>query len=389
MRVRPKAIRRTGQILRETLWLPSVDKLLPGDVLFTRHIYGRSAQAVLQSKVIRKKTGGDFSHVAICTTPPVFIEAIGQGVSNISMSRCFAFDRDNVRVKRYHSSNVAAQAASWASPMLGQHYSVRKALATQLPIRAAADDRGTICSRLVRDAFANAGAPELLQLDADKVTPAIIDGIAGFRDITDQIFREGLTPKNAERLSALDGDYIRSPADRQTALLAGYIEEIWPRLTALNALNAQYQVPRSFFEAVESIANLLMVAADRGETTGLAQELHEIDNLIANCFRRGELDEVAAEAYKLELDDLARMEHELQRENPDIDFDQLGQVLASGQRLIESREHMLGRLKRLATVSTSATLLRDFQALLAERTKERLRRQQRVFEQLKAQQDPA
>src|SRR5262245_20654569 len=61
-----------------------IGKLLPGDVLLTRNVETASSKGKLQARAIMKATRGSFSHAMLCTVPPTFIEAIGQGVSNVS-----------------------------------------------------------------------------------------------------------------------------------------------------------------------------------------------------------------------------------------------------------------------------------------------------------------
>src|SRR5665213_2267465 len=89
-------------------------KLMPGDVLLTRNVEAASSKGRFQSGAIMKATRGSFSHALLCTVPPTFIEAVGHGVSNLTMLSCFAHDLKNVRMLRYHDSSIAKNAGSEA-----------------------------------------------------------------------------------------------------------------------------------------------------------------------------------------------------------------------------------------------------------------------------------
>src|SRR5262249_5765908 len=110
-----------------------VSKIRAGDVLLTRNVETSSTKGRLQSSAIMRATRGSFSHALLCTVPPTFIEAIGHGVSNLSVLTCFAHDLKNVRLLRYHDASIAAKAGSEALPLVGQKYSIKKAVRSILP----------------------------------------------------------------------------------------------------------------------------------------------------------------------------------------------------------------------------------------------------------------
>lgn len=372
----------TGEISRDELWLANAEEIHSGDMLFTRNIYAANPVEAAQSRTIRIVTKGQFSHVAICTQRPVFIEAIGQGVSNLSLSRCFAFDRENIQVRRYRDPNIAGAAARYATTLLGQRYSLRRAVATMRPGVAAVVDRGTICSRLVWEAYVAGAAPEFTTLDGATVTPAILEKIAGFEDVTDAIFAKGRTPNNAEMMSALDGDRVPSPADVQTGLLVSYLHALEPQLEALAGLSPTFVVPRAFFQAVSTIGELLLVANTKGDDGDLTRMLHDIDATMMKSLSAGDLDATLDEAIQLERKDLERIEREALLDSPDIDIEQLEQAYSSTQAAIASRERTLPYLKEIGTASAAGAWFYRFQIRVTESTKERLQRQRAVLREL-------
>ena len=52
------------------VFVPEVDKLLPGDILLTFNAEAEASKDLKQSKAIRAATGGSFSHALICSVPP-------------------------------------------------------------------------------------------------------------------------------------------------------------------------------------------------------------------------------------------------------------------------------------------------------------------------------
>ena len=199
--------------------MPLCGQLLHGDILLTRNREAADVSARLQSDVIAKVTGGDFSHALICSVPPTFVEALGNGVGNFSIQNGFAHAMRNVRVLRYPDAEIAKMAGNEAARVLGKGYSVADASHRYAPKMSTPPHQMKLifCSALVAAAFANAGAPEFMALDTWKTTPAIIQKLACLHDVTDTVFREALAPQNIEYMSALDGDRFETPSSLQTS----------------------------------------------------------------------------------------------------------------------------------------------------------------------------
>lgn len=94
--------------------LPDVGRLRVGDILLTRTTQLAGFVEGTQSRKIRMKTGGLFSHAMICAEPPTMVEAIGTGVSTLSLSRCYVHGWESVRVLRHPDAALAQAAASAA-----------------------------------------------------------------------------------------------------------------------------------------------------------------------------------------------------------------------------------------------------------------------------------
>ena len=112
------------------VYLPVVSRFRPGDILLTLNTESDDRKELRVSRVIARATRGRFSHALICSIPPTFIEAIGPGVSTISLARCFAHNLKNVRALRYPDREVSAKAASLARLEVGRDYSRAKAIAS-------------------------------------------------------------------------------------------------------------------------------------------------------------------------------------------------------------------------------------------------------------------
>jgi hypothetical protein len=112
---------------------PNLAELQSGDIILTRNAETTSFKGKAQSDAIARATGGNFSHALLCSIPPTLIEAIGDGVSNVSAQICFVHDLQHVRVLRYPDQTIARAAGSAALKFVGQGYSVRNAIRSIFP----------------------------------------------------------------------------------------------------------------------------------------------------------------------------------------------------------------------------------------------------------------
>jgi hypothetical protein len=326
---------------------PDLNKLQAGDVFLTRNAEPTSKKAKFQADVIAKATGGRFSHAMICTELPNLIEAIGEGVSNISLQNCFAHELKNVQVLRYRDRSIAQSAGSEAMRSFAQSYSVKAAIAS---IRATSvkerEYDGIFCSALVALAFKAAGAPEFSSVDPMKVTPATLEKMDGFSDVTADVFVSILSPKNIEDMSALDGDRQLSPFSGQAFLLNSYYEAISAKIAELLERHPTLATrpPVSFFECLPFI-NALCVASKRlddgPEPDWVRNKIKSIDDLAFDLLSEGKLQQMCEDANIIDEKSLQYSLQESFKLNPDVSLqDTLGLIDAT-RKQIASRSSIL------------------------------------------------
>lgn len=334
-----------------TVWLPDVSGLRPGDILLTRSAFG-DERALAAGERIREATGGRFDHVLICTAPPTVVEAVLPGVSTLSLQRCFVHDRENVRLLRYPDAGVAGRAASLAQLQVGRTYSVRKALASLS--RAAAADRagrrGTFCSALAAQVFAEAGAPAFRELDVERTTPAVLDNLAGLRDVTDVVFQPALAPRNAESMSALDGDRAPSPTEQQTLINLEYADTLCPLAEDFAAHHAEagLEAPETFYLGIQFIMDAINaepgVSQDRRSEYRAA--VNALDAVAAALLDEGRLSALFTEMERMEVAEIRRAMEESFRPDPDIDARALRQALTAGRETLRRRKDAVESFRR-------------------------------------------
>jgi hypothetical protein len=332
---------------------PDLRELRAGDIILTKNAEGASSKGRLQSDLIARVTGGNFSHALLCTTPPTLIEAIGEGVSNISAQVCFAHDLKHVRVLRYGDQRIASAAASAAMRLFGQQYSVSTAVRSIFTTESAPGslDDETFCSALVATAFRCAGAPKFASIDPMKVTPAVLEKADYFVNVTSQVFMRILSPNNIERMSALDGDRIASPMAIQTALFGSYYAIVGPRIRSFIASHPSfgYRNPVSFFECLTFIIDAL-VACNKSphniEREYVLAELKSIDDDMLSLLVQGKLEEMYRAAELVDEDSIRYSISESFEANPDINLVDTQGLIVSTKAQIDSRSSIFDDLQR-------------------------------------------
>jgi len=145
---------------------------------------------------IRKVTSSRFSHAAICSNAPLFVEAIGVGVCIFTIDRIAVSNPRSIKLLRVHSrhSAVAKQAGFIASTYVTRQCWISGALTAVLS-KLQLQARGKLfCSHLVAQAYAEAGLALVSDKNPTKVTPALLERSTILHDIT----REVLTDKTDE-----------------------------------------------------------------------------------------------------------------------------------------------------------------------------------------------
>ena len=337
-----------------------VAKLMPGDVLLTRNAAATSGKGRLQSSAIMRVTRGNFSHALVCTVPPIFIEAVGHGVSNISAQPCFVHDLKNVRLLRYHDAAVAKSAANEALPLLGQKYSVNKAIRSILPSAKLANvpDEELFCSALVAAVFRKAGAAEFSELDPMKVTPATLENAECFTDVTHIAFSQILSPSNIEDMSAFDGDRVESPLLGQAELFQDFNSVLKPIIDEFIRSTPELTVkdpPATFLDAVFFIGaakkacdQLSGIAAVKAKTSIAA-----IDQVAYDLLSDGRYEDMQKRATASDDESLQYTLGQSFLTDPDIDFEDTCSLISATRQQITSRSKLPGTRGEMANALTT------------------------------------
>lgn len=327
--------------------LPDIARLRAGDILLTFNAECENPTEAKQSRMIRRTTGGSFSHAMMCSVPPTFIEAIGAGVSTISLARCFAHNLENVRVLRLPDAELAAKAAALVQLEVGRDYSVPRAIASVLPqsVIERITDKGIFCSALVAQVYTSVGAPQFRGIEVDKTTPATIERLPGLNDVTAQIFREALAPNNIEEMCALDGERVPSLSEAQTEINNRYAKALWPATDRLVATypEAELEAPITLFQVIQFIMQALDSVTKIAPSRRLAfeTEVAALDRQAAELLGSGEMASVLREIVAFDQTVDERNLRESFNPRPDIDVRAMRSYLETSEAQFASRKEAL------------------------------------------------
>ena len=319
--------------------LPDVGRLRAGDILLTRTTPLSGFVKGTQSRKIRMKTGGSFSHAVICSEPPTMVEAIGTGFSTLSLSRCYAHGWESVRVLRDPDATLAQAAASAAQLQVGRDYSVRRALRAAFPaIADRMSDLGTFCSALVAQSYVGAGDALFSRLSIELTTPATIENIDGLANVTRSVFREGLAPRNIGRMVSLDAHFDPSPSARQTKASGEYAKALMAdaeRVVA--ALPSPVEILPTYYGVLDVVMKGMdALAAGVGAAT-LSEEVRRLAADLAGMISSGELAAVHAALEEIEGEELQQAVASSFDATPDIDCRAMRSQRETTRRTLEVR----------------------------------------------------
>lgn len=174
-------------IFDDKLYRFDIDSLLPGDVILTTN------RRSLISAVIRKVTKSNFSHAAICSDPPILIEAIGPGVCRVSAARLAFMGLSNVAVYRIDKEHkavypaTAAKAAIIASNKLLCGYYLKGAISTRIKAFNSEERNRFFCSHLIAASYKEAGLDLLPDKSPDFVTPGDLCHTPYLADVSQEV----------------------------------------------------------------------------------------------------------------------------------------------------------------------------------------------------------
>lgn len=332
--------------------LPKVEELQPGDILLTSNRESEDKQGMKQSGAIRRATKGNFSHAMICSTPPTFVEAIGSGVSTLSLARCFAYDLNNVRLLRHPDPAIARRAAQLVQDEIGRDYSVARAVRSVFPIALLdrVDDHGIFCSALVAQVFSVAGSSLFASTPVDRTTPATIERLHGLEDITGKAFRSGIAPRNIEEMSSLDGDRSPTPSAKQTVLSAKCAKAIWPK-----AQSIALKYPELGFTPTPTFAGLLRFVTDSFDKEAtipqtkrqeFRNDINDIDVALETFVLDGELKKLLLEIANVDDVTIGRNIEESFKNDADIDVEAMKSYYRATKDQLETRLNAIENWER-------------------------------------------
>ena len=340
------------------VYLPILDAFRPGDLVLTRNREGRDGAARAMSSAVAGITGGSFSHVLVCATPPTLIEAMPDGVASLSLARCFVHSLDNVRVLRHPDPVVAERAASAVLRQHGRLYSTTGAATSIASLLPPGGDRGIFCSALAALAYQVAGDTTVFTGLFLKTTPANIERAAGLDDVTASVFQRKLAPPNIEEASALDGDRRPGPSDRQTRFFLKAHAALLPGIDRLLLEHPGLGLaePPGLTAVVEFVLDAVVAASKRPGDASLIARVEALDRQLGDMLASAEFASIAAEMVARDDAEMQRTLAESFKPDPDIDRDQLAGLHDVTGQQIRSRASVLGFLRRpeLAASATAA-----------------------------------
>lgn len=209
------------------------------------------------SKLIRRITGGTFSHTAICTFRPNFTEADGPGVSEFSLDRFGLMHRGAVRFLRLKNSikrsgEIARSAALHAYRYCTQDYSTIAAAASVIPGWNVTPKSRAFCSYLVAAAYDVAGLNLTVERKLpQKTTPADIERSPHFDDITENIVVE-IFFDEIEGVDFLDRNNPTSPTQRINIARREVVKKVaaYLKVRGLPCPNTYQEAQESFFRHI-------------------------------------------------------------------------------------------------------------------------------------------
>lgn len=160
-----------------------IDRLLPGDIVLT-------ASRTSTGKVVRLGTGGSVSHAMLCVQHGSVIDSTSDGVQASNLQRVFFEPGESVFAFRLRDALTPAQlrqVVDYARSQIGVRYSILEAARSAVGVRRPRHRR-QFCSRLVAQAYAQAGVP--LVADRDYCTPEDLRGcnlLIDLGDVTEQV----------------------------------------------------------------------------------------------------------------------------------------------------------------------------------------------------------
>jgi hypothetical protein len=179
-----------------------------------------------------------------------------------------------------------------------------------------------------------------------KTTPAHLQKLAFFTEVTQDVCRRILSPSNIEEMSALDGNRMLSPMAGQAQLLNSYYAKLSVPIDELMAAHPTLTEhrPNSFFECLQFISALCVATTwlpDGEETRQIKEKAKSIDALGFALLTEGKWQAMQAMAQARDEESIQYTLSESFKRKPDINLeDTLGMIRASKEQIV-SRSSIL------------------------------------------------
>jgi uncharacterized protein YycO len=303
-----------------------------GDILLTRNKNSRKKSKIIQSTIISSFSKGDYSHALIASIPPIFVEAIQEGVSNLSSANCFSHSLDNVMILRYNDEGISSKAASIAMKYIGLEYSIKKAIASIFSISEDFFSEGTFCSHLVALCYKEAGSIDFDNIDITKITPASLQKMTCFHNATDLCFKKILSPENIEHMTALDGDRIKSPLIQQASIYNEIYNKIEYDIDDFLNINfsLKKQKPDTFLKLI-SLLPEYYINSQGTNNTYMIDKFEKLDMNLAKLIAESKLKDITSKAVLLGHQQLEYIKNQSMIENGDIAIDDVIEMNSYGK----------------------------------------------------------
>ena len=175
-----------------------------------------------------------------------------------------------------------------------------------------------------------------------------------FVDVTDGVIKRILAPANIEAMSALDGDRQLTPLSGQARIFGSYYDSVDPMIRSwLGKYGIEKAPPKSFFECMTFVVDAMraMQRLGFGSYDEAYQDLTHIDQALYALLSKRELKEMFRRAALIERGEFERILQDSFKADPDLDPDDLRDLLKVTDEQIESRSSILADADRPASVS--------------------------------------
>ena len=287
------------------------DLLQVGDILLIRSD-GLLGATIRTGGYISTGARGRFTHAMICCDPPVFIEAMSEGVRKVDLRSCYVADRQRVRFLRvraglFPSENLDRLRVT-ANNMFSAGYSELGAVGSVVSLLRNKRRLGVFCSQLVARCLNNAGVRLFGELPPEQVTPTHIEQCSSLEDVTAQLL-EPARCGQTEGLEYVDGGLGSNAPRRYQSKLrevhAIALADVSSVIDAGTKLGVSVR-PESLQSLVDALAKTKQAAVQAGNRA-VVSAIAEADHKTAAAIEAANLGDMVEDMIEVEGASHARL----------------------------------------------------------------------------------